>query len=82
MAETNHTGERPSHTHTRKSPGEDAEAQHPTTQTGEGSKKDDLWEHTADQFWFDLGILTLMVLVFTVVLRVCVSNAAAKLRHR
>ena len=45
-------------------------------------KKDDLWEHTADQFWFDLGILTLMVLVFTVVLRVCVSNAAAKLRHR
>lgn len=45
-------------------------------------KKDDLWEHTADQFWFDLGILALMVLVFTVVLRVCVSNAAAKLRHR
>ncbi|TPF95198.1 FHA domain-containing protein [Bifidobacterium sp. UTBIF-78] len=45
-------------------------------------KKDDLWEHATDQFWFDLGILALMVLVFTVVLRVCVSNAAAKLRHR
>lgn len=45
-------------------------------------KKDDLWEHTADQFWFDLGILALMVVVFTVVLRVCVSNAAAKLRRR
>ena len=45
-------------------------------------KKDDLWEHTTDQFWFDLGVLALMVLVFTVVLRVCVSNAAAKLRHR
>lgn len=45
-------------------------------------KKDDLWEHTADQFWFDLGILALMVVVFTVVLRVCVSNAAAKMRRR
>ncbi|MBT1169783.1 FHA domain-containing protein [Bifidobacterium sp. SO4] len=45
-------------------------------------KKDDLWEHTADQFWFDLGILVLMVVVFTVVLRVCVSNAAAKMRRR
>jgi ABC-type multidrug transport system ATPase subunit len=44
-------------------------------------KKDDLWEHTPDQFWFDIGILAFMVLAFAIVLRVCVSNAVAKLRH-
>ncbi|KFI82700.1 putative phosphotransferase [Bifidobacterium reuteri DSM 23975] len=37
MAETNLTGERPFHTRIHKSPGHNAEAQHPTTQTGEGS---------------------------------------------
>ena len=37
LAETNHTGERPSRIPHGKSPGKDAEAQHPTTQTGEGS---------------------------------------------
>ena len=45
-------------------------------------KKDDLWKHTTDQFWFDIGILGIMVVVFTVVLRICVSNAVAKMRQR
>ncbi|WP_238567058.1 hypothetical protein, partial [Bifidobacterium reuteri] len=38
LAETNLTGERPFHTRIHKSPGHNAEAQHPTTQTGEGSE--------------------------------------------
>ncbi|NMM98882.1 FHA domain-containing protein [Bifidobacterium olomucense] len=45
-------------------------------------KKDDLWEHTSDQFWLDIGILAIMVVIFTIVLRICVSNAVAKLRRR
>ena len=45
-------------------------------------KKDDLWEHTTDQFWFNIGILGIMVVVFTIVLRICVSNAVAKMRRR
>lgn len=45
-------------------------------------KKDDLWERTTDQFWFNIGILGIMVVVFTIVLRICVSNAVAKMRRR
>lgn len=30
-----------------------------------------------DQFWFNIGILGIMVVVFTIVLRICVSNAVA-----
>lgn len=45
------------------------------------SKKDDLWEHTTDQFCFNIGILGIMVVVFTIVLRICVSNAVAKMRR-
>lgn len=45
-------------------------------------KKDDLWEHTTDQFWFNIGILGIMAVVFTIVLRICVSNAVAKMRRR
>lgn len=36
--------------------------------------KDDLWDQTKDQFWFDIGMLGVMVVVCIVVLRVCVSN--------
>ena len=34
-----------------------------------------------DQFWFNIGILGIMVVVFTIVLRICVSNAVAKMRR-
>ena len=44
-------------------------------------KKDDLWEHSTDQFWFDIAVLVGMVVVFTIVLRVCVSNVVAKRRR-
>ena len=40
-----------------------------------------LWEHTTDQFCFNIGILGIMVVVFTIVLRICVSNAVAKMRR-
>ena len=45
-------------------------------------KKDDLWKNTPDQFWFDIAILVVMVVVFTIVLRVLVSNVVAKMRRR
>lgn len=34
-----------------------------------------------DQFCFNIGILGIMVVVFTIVLRICVSNAVAKMRR-
>ncbi|KAB7790300.1 FHA domain-containing protein [Bifidobacterium leontopitheci] len=44
-------------------------------------KKDELWEHTTGQFWTDIGVLAVMVVLFTIVLRVCVSNMVCKNRR-
>ena len=44
-------------------------------------KKDDLWAHTTGQFWFDIGILAAMIVLLTIVLRVCVSNMVCRRRR-
>ncbi|MBT1182402.1 FHA domain-containing protein [Bifidobacterium sp. CP2] len=40
--------------------------------------KDDLWRQTAAQFRTDIVVLAAMVVVFTLMLRVCVSNVVSK----
>ncbi|MCH9276762.1 hypothetical protein JS533_010840, partial [Bifidobacterium amazonense] len=59
LAETNLTEERPSHTRTHESPGNDAEAHNLTTQTGEDSEKPPRRSRTSDWGCFVLFPLLL-----------------------